>query len=137
MKKQQGMTLIEVLIAGIILFIAIAALTFVARVQVEHQERFTKTIRQAYLAEFFIDDIRYRLNFTDQRSGVINYRGVEYDWTATLKKEDDVVVTVLPEESMEQGRGIAKLFEVQIKRNEAGRQLMVFSFTELTWKPGR
>ena len=102
MIHQRGMTLIEVLIAGIILFIAIAALSFVARVQVEHQIRFEKTIEQAYLSEFLVDKVKYHLNYTEQQSGTIDYRGQLFEWRAKLSKQKSVVMGVSPEDNFDQ-----------------------------------
>ena len=135
MIHQRGMTLIEVLIAGIILFIAIAALSFVARVQVEHQIRFEKTIEQAYLSEFLVDKVKYHLNYTEQQSGTIDYRGQLFEWRAKILKQKSVVMGGSPEDNFDQGRGVAQLYSVDISRVEHNKSVKVLNFTQLVWKP--
>ena len=55
--KQQGMTLIEVMIASVILFISISTISMVARTKMLNENKLNTSIKQAYLSEFIIDEI--------------------------------------------------------------------------------
>ena len=62
----RGMTLIEVLIAGIILFIAIAAGSLVAKTNFLYQQRTAQTVEQQYQIHSVMEQIEYAIHLANK-----------------------------------------------------------------------
>ncbi|MCF2862038.1 prepilin-type N-terminal cleavage/methylation domain-containing protein [Pseudoalteromonas sp. MM17-2] len=78
--KAQGMTLIEVLIASLILFIAISAMTFVMRSSLLHEGRLNRAVELGLVAELLKDQITYEYTQQQQTQGQWRFKARNYQW---------------------------------------------------------
>ncbi|EWH04898.1 hypothetical protein AT00_17260 [Pseudoalteromonas lipolytica SCSIO 04301] len=120
LKFNKGMTLIEVLIASIILFIAISALSFVSRSMLLHESRLERAIDRALLAELIKDEVSYRYQYEKQNTGTYTLDDHEYQWRVDVLDEKPPVRFISSEsesnENQQNGRVI--LYSVVILDND-------------------
>jgi hypothetical protein len=133
--KQQGMTLVEVLIAGIILFIAISAISLVARTKILNERRLASAIEQAYLAELSPDIINYHLKYTRQRQGEIIIAGKRYQWVAViLQSAEPQLILDNNANSDEMNSTSAVLFNLyNVVISDVEHEKNIFEFNTLQW----
>lgn len=130
--KQQGMTLVEVLIAGIILFISISAISLVARTKILNEQKLAKAIEHAYLAEFSNGSIKYYLSHTDVREGNIRIANTLYQWSAKIESAMPPMIGLDNGEDMATtSLHLLTLYNVVI--NAVGTERKVYGYTELVW----
>ena len=125
--KQKGMTLVEVLIAGIILFISISVISMVARTKILNEQKLVKTINTSYLAEYSQTTIKYHLKHTEERQGSILIAGTEYLWNSQLKETKPFVFGLNPDDN--NAGNPLKLYAVVFTR--VGSQKIVLEFLQL------
>ena len=128
--KQQGMTLVEVLIAGIILFISISAISMVARTKILNEARLARAIEYAYLAEFSQGTIKYHLKYTSEREGRLIIGNTEYQWNALIESARAAVV------GLDDSEGVSTPSEVlltlyKVVVTPLGSEKKVYEYTEL------
>lgn len=130
--KQQGMTLIEVLISGIILFISISVISMVARTKILNEQRLARAIEHAYLVEFSQGTIKYHLKYTKERTGRLFIANTEYQWSAQIESaspaktgldDSDAISTITDV--------VLTLYKVTITL--VGSEKKLYEFNELQW----
>lgn len=133
MYKQRGMTLIEVLIAGMILFISISAISLVARTKILNQQKLIRATESAYVAEYAVDTIKYQLKYTSNREGQLAIANRDYQWTAHITH------SMPPRRVLEESDGVSSnnndlllLYTMTISEIESSRA--TFEFSELVWE---
>ena len=131
--KQKGMTLIEVLIAGIILFISISAISLVARTKILNQQKLMRATETAYLAEYSKDIIKYHLTQSKVREGVITVASRDYQWLAIIDK------SAPPRRVLEDADGAGSsardlLLLYRITIGPVGTEQITFEYSELVWE---
>lgn len=134
LKYSQGMTLIEVLIASVILFIAVSVMSFVARSSSLHEKRLIDNIDYAILAEFIKDEVSYQYQYENKSQGSYKVGASEYQWRAEVVEAKAPIRYISSEfsgESNPQG-GELVLYEIKVSLNTQKKQLM--SFKDVYWK---
>ncbi|WP_448563804.1 hypothetical protein [Thalassotalea ganghwensis] len=127
------MTLIEVLIAGIILFISISAISLVARTKILNQQKLMRATETAYLAEYSRDIIKYHLKHSDVREGQITLGQQEYQWLAIADRSAPPRrVLEESEGSAHANRDLLLLYTVTI--TPTGTKNGAFTYKELVWE---
>jgi len=134
--KQEGMTLVEVLIAGIILFISISVISIVARTKILNEQKLVKAIERAYLAEYTHSSIKYYLKYTQEKQGRFFIGNKEYVWISEFKEAKPYMMTFINEggdESYVEGDtdNLLTLYDVVIKHVDIDKP--VYRYTELIW----
>jgi len=132
--KQQGMTLVEVLIASIILFISISVISMVARTKILNEQKLIKAINQAYLAEFSQGTIKYHLQYTQDRQGRIVIAGNTYLWSAQIKDAKPAMRALVNSDGNEVSSNDSLLTIYSVVITREGSEKQVFEFAQLLWK---
>ena len=131
--KQRGMTLVEVLISGIILFISISVISMVARTKTLNEERLVKAIEHAYIAEYSIATIKYHLEYTKKKYGKLLVNGIEYNWHAFVENTSPPLRGLNNAEGgSSKQSGLLTLYKVTITL--AGKEKPIYEFSEYFWK---
>lgn len=128
------MTLIEVLIASIILFIAVSSLSFVTRTSSLHDLRLDKTIDRALLAEFIKDEVAYQFQYENNLKGVYQINNQKYNWQVTVLSEREPLRAISAESGSEGqiNPGTVILYEINITRDNVENKLL--SVKDVYWK---
>ncbi|GAA0815188.1 hypothetical protein GCM10009111_13130 [Colwellia asteriadis] len=126
------MTLVEVLIAGIILFIAISAISMVARTKILNEQRLARAVEHAYLTEFSHGRIKYYLTHTDIREGNIRIANTQYQWRALAKNASPPMIGLDNGEGMA-GASLHLLTLYNVIVSHVGTNKKVYGYTELVW----
>jgi len=85
--KQQGFTLIEVLVAGLILIIVISTMTYVYRTAVLSSTKASNSVKLSGSVGLILTSIQSRIrgnHATEPMSGQGVINGVKYQWQSTL-----------------------------------------------------
>ncbi|QBG35303.1 hypothetical protein [Litorilituus sediminis] len=125
------MTLIEVLIAGIILFISISAISLVARTKILNQQKLMRATETSYLAEYSADIVKYHLMYTQIRDGEIKIANRSYQWQASVDKSARPR-RVLDESEGAHNQDLLLLYRVTI--GSADTKDIVLEYSELIWE---
>lgn len=126
------MTLVEVLVAGIILFISISAISMVARTKILNEQKLARAIEHAYLAEFSYGSIKYYLSHTDVREGNIRIANTQYQWRAQVESAKPPMIGLDSGEDMAATSfHLLTLYNVVI--SAVGTERAVYGYTELVW----
>lgn len=132
--KQKGMTLVEVLIAGIILFISISTISLVARTKLLNEQRLAKAIEYAYLAEYSIDAIKYHLEYTNTRKGEFSIGKGNYLWHASIADSKAPMRTLNSSEPTNASpTDILKLYKVTIT-SANNKDKAIYEYFDLIWE---
>lgn len=128
------MTLIEVLIASIILFIAVSSLSFVTRTSSLHDLRLDKTIDRALLAEFIKDEVAYQFQYENNRKGVYQINNQKYNWQVTVLSEREPLRAISTESSNgnQINAGLVILYEINITMDNMDKTIL--SVKDVYWK---
>lgn len=134
--KQQGFTLIEVLIAGFILFIVLVTVSQVYQAANRSSERATAMVTMQGVTPLLLDTIRFRIREANseepmEQEGILN--GVIFQWRASIVQRGAPPDRI----DVEQGEMISfedKFFlwqvDLTLKLENTERS---FEFQELTW----
>ncbi len=130
--NDQGFTLLEVLIAGVILFITVAAATSVFSSAVKSKLAASSTIKSSVYAKYIASNISFLMQ-QGERSGSSNFDGVNYSWRA--QQSDRKPIRQIPQEgsSSQSVNGNAILWRVELQLEEQHRA-QNFSFAVTTWE---
>jgi len=126
--KQQGMTLIEVLIASTILFSVLALLSQVMVGALKSSEQAEKNINISYNMPFIVDKIKLEIKDDGSLSGNYSYSdSVSYRWQAQLNQQQPIYQTVMQNSS--NGRQV-KLYQIDltVKYNSLAKE---FTYLEV------
>ncbi|NHH89255.1 hypothetical protein IMPJCBKJ_01839 [Pseudoalteromonas sp. MB47] len=134
LKYNRGMTLIEVLIASVILFIAISAMSYVTRSTSLHEMRLSRHIDRALLGEFVKDYVAYQYQYNDSETGSYTINNSEFTWQVTVLDEKPPLRSISNEisDSDNQNTGNLILYEIQVKvKNE---EKVILRVKDVYWK---
>lgn len=131
--SQQGMTLIEVLIAGVILFLTLSSLAFVARTQMFYVERLERDTRQAYLKEFLADTSSYYIEHENTLKASLDIFETQYPWRAELIKKQAVYSAgqLEGQNEYDTGNGFLYMYQVSLLTSQ-NKQIAQYKY--LLWK---
>ena len=87
--KQSGFTLLEALIAGLILFICISAATRIFSSSLFSNSKATQEVVMSGYTSMFIDHIRFQLD-QGNISGKGHWMGVDFSWNAVQRQQKAV-----------------------------------------------
>jgi len=136
-KKQLGMTLIEVLIASVILFVAIGTVSGVHRV-LNHYQRLNMADYALLLSQqSFFDYLSYALD-QKKTSGTYDIGEYQLIWQSRLNKKAPVVKGFDPELGLENGYsnfGHVSLHDISYHLKQYPEKK--FEITKLVIKPGQ
>lgn len=118
MKQQAGLTLIEVLIASLILFMSLAVVSAIFRQNLDTQQRALMYLKHSEQFPNLLSQIRFRME-SGERSGQIMLGDSSYTWQATQLKEATAVGVADPETMVLTSDG-SKLvmWEIELLENE-------------------
>lgn len=118
MKQQAGLTLIEVLIASLILFMSLAVVSAIFRQNLDTQQKALSYLKHSQHFPNLLAQIRYRLE-AGERSGQITLEAQPYTWQATELKQA-VAVGVADPETMAVTSDGSRLvmWEIELLENE-------------------
>lgn len=138
LKYSQGMTLIEVLIASVILFIAVSAMSFVARSSTLHERRLINNIDRAMLAEFIKDEVSYKYQYENTSEGTYKIGINEFKWSVKAS-ESKLPMRFISSESpstadpsVNERDGNIVLYEVTVTSVTEDKKIM--SFKDVYWE---
>lgn len=134
-RKQQGFTLIEVLVASFILFLVIAAITMVYRGALLSSHKAEQVLRFSAMVEPISEQIRIQIKASEgsEMQGQGEMGEMSYTWSATVNQQ-----ATAPEQfnfesgEVEAGRVTFYLWhvEMQLQLKTSTRQ---YQFSELSW----
>lgn len=138
LKYSQGMTLIEVLIASVILFIAVSAMSFVARSSTLHERRLINNIDRAMLAEFIKDEVSYQYQYENTSEGTYKLGTSEFKWSVKALESKLPLRYISSESSgsadssVNEQEGNIVLYEVTVTSVTEDKKIM--SFKDVYWE---
>lgn len=132
LKYNRGMTLIEVLIASIILFIAISAMSYVARSASLHEMRLSRNIDRALLGEFIKDYVAYQYQYSGSEVGSYSINNSEFTWQVSVLDEKPPLRNISNEISDNKNTGTLILYEIQVKVKE--EEKVILRVKDVYWK---
>ncbi|MBF0370848.1 MAG: prepilin-type N-terminal cleavage/methylation domain-containing protein [Magnetococcales bacterium] len=130
-----GFSLLEVLVASVILFSAIAAATLVVRGAAISHDRARETIRLAETMTDLGDRIQLQL-LDGNKKGEGYQNGLYYQWQATLLKEE-VSYPRIDSDTLTEAHGLytVSLHQVELTLSPPGlAPPRTFSYQELAWR---
>ncbi|MCO6356667.1 hypothetical protein GBO14_18260 [Pseudoalteromonas shioyasakiensis] len=126
--KSKGMTLIEVLIASILLFIAISIMSFTFQSKVFAEKKLQESIRKAYLLEQVKGVAAYSVEFENKLQGNL---GDGYYWQAEIINSLPVVRTINVDRGLAPD-GTMQVFRVSIFIKSNSKSIL--SYEDFYWK---
>lgn len=127
------MTLIEVLIASLILFMAIGLSASVFRQSALLQNKVLSLVDQSDIKKRLVPKIMFELE-QDNISGEIVEEELTFLWVAKLKKVNGYVASYNPEGSSVVGTA-GKIEVYQVTVNSSHWRNWSFEYKELLWRP--
>lgn len=127
------MTLIEVLIASLILFMAIGLSASVFRQSALLQNKVLSLVDQSDIKKRLVPKIMFELE-QDKTSGEVLEEALTFSWIAKLEKANSYVASYNPEGSSVIGTaGKIKVYQVTVKSSHWKN--WSFEYEELLWRP--
>lgn len=124
------MTLIEVLIASIILFMVLGLVGVVYQQNYDTQRRTQQYLNEARAVQSLMAAIRFAL-LQGQVEGKLKSIGMSYQWKATLVEAKSEVSSISPETGLpENGIGKLNLFNILVTNDETQHD---FEFKQAIW----
>lgn len=128
----RGFTLIEVLVASFIMFLALTIFTSIYRSAMISTERATEVVASVSNTSVIVEKIAFKLRESsskNQLNGTESLFGEQYTWRASVKNEVRPPPRYFGKELI-QAEHSAKLWAVTVTLSSNGKQ---FSYEELTW----
>lgn len=127
------MTLIEVLIASLILFIAVSVMSFVARSSSLNEQRLIKNIERSVLSEYIKDSVSYYYQYENSNEGVYKLGTKEFNWRVEIIQSKPAMRAISSESSEQDSRdGVIILYQVIV--TPVGEKKAILSFKNVYWK---
>lgn len=122
------MTLIEVLIASIILFIAVSAISFVSRASMLHEQKLKNNISRGLLAEYIKDYVSYKYEHENVTQGVYKVGINEYRWKLEVIESKPVVRFISSEVAQTDSKkeDNLELYKVSVSKKESRKNNIEF-----------
>ena len=138
MARSRGFTLIEVMIASVILFASLVAITETYRTNVESSRRAEAVIRMATPLVLIVSEIRESLREDplDRRSGSGNLMGVSFRFEADISQFASALPAPDPEgATLDLPPKRFRLYDVRLTLTVPGIAEREFLYQELVWLP--
>jgi len=124
------MTLIEVLIASIILFMVLGLVGVVYQQNYDTQRRTQQYLKEARAVQSLMAAIRFALQ-QGEVAGKLKMIGMSYQWKATLIEAKPEINSISPETGLpENGIGKLNLFNIVVTNDETKHD---FEFKQAIW----
>nr|WP_268960332.1 MULTISPECIES: prepilin-type N-terminal cleavage/methylation domain-containing protein [Pseudoalteromonas] len=136
-KQQTGMTLIEVLIASVILFISISAISYVTQAMLLNERRLVTTAQQSYMLEYIQDEVRYQYEYNLQVEGEYKYDGESYYWRVEVVSEKPALTSVGGSESGETSNGTMILYKCAVFSQLLPAPKKITEFKNVFWREAK
>ncbi|MBH0057969.1 type II secretion system protein [Pseudoalteromonas sp. SWXJZ94C] len=132
MKHNKGMTLIEVLIASIILFIAVSAISFVMRSSLLHEKRLMNNVERGLLAEYIRDEVSYQYQYQNVSAGTYDIKNSTYTWVLSVLNSQPAIrfISSESENTTTTTDDNIVLYEVTVTKDDK----KILSFKDVYWK---
>lgn len=128
------MTLIEVLIASIILFMALGLVGVVYQQNFDTQRRAQQYLKEARVVQSLMAAIRFSLE-QGLVEGKLKMVGMSFQWKATLIEAKPEINSISPETGLpESGIGKLNLFNIVVTSDETQHD---FEFKQAIWLSNR
>ncbi|MEG3756683.1 prepilin-type N-terminal cleavage/methylation domain-containing protein [Pseudoalteromonas carrageenovora] len=134
MKYNKGMTLIEVLIASIILFIAVSAISFVSRASMLHEQKLRNNISRGLLAEYIKDYVSYKYEHENVTQGTYKIGINEYLWKLEVIESKPVVRFISSEVAQTDSKKDDNLELYKVTVSKKDQEKTILSFKDVYWK---
>ncbi|MEL0647372.1 type II secretion system protein [Pseudoalteromonas agarivorans] len=132
LKHNKGMTLIEVLIASIILFIAVSAISFVMRSSLLHEKRLINNVERGLLAEYIRDEVSYQYQYQNISTGTYDIKNSTYTWVLSVLDSKPAIRFISSEtdDTPSSSQDDIVLYEVVVTQGDK----KILSFKDVYWK---
>ena len=132
LKHNKGMTLIEVLIASIILFIAVSAISFVMRSSLLHEKRLMNNVERGLLAEYIRDEVSYQYQYQNVSTGTYDIKDSTYTWVLLVLNSQPAIrfISSESENTTTTTDDNIVLYEVTVTKGDK----KILSFKDVYWK---
>ncbi len=134
LRYSKGMTLIEVLIASIILFIAVSAISFVSRASMLHEQKLKNNISRGILAEHIKDFVSYKYQYENVAQGSYKLGTNEYKWNLEVIESKPVVRVISSEMTQDAGKKEDNLVLYEVTIRDTKQEKQILSFKDVYWK---
>ncbi|CAH1568873.1 PilW family protein [Vibrio rotiferianus] len=129
MNKQTGFTLIEALVASMILFAVVTSMSMLYQGTLKAEYKAKQAIESASVVPFVLDQIRYQIRYEEAKQGEGTFQGVYFQWEASeLERKGGYFASGLEDEYGEQRERFV-LWSVTLKIDN--RAPIVYK--ELSW----
>ncbi|MET2847609.1 type II secretion system protein [Vibrio owensii] len=129
MNKQTGFTLIEALVASMILFAVVTSMSMLYQGTLKAEYKAKQAIESASVVPFVLDQIRYQIRYEKAKQGEGTFQGVYFQWEASeLERKGGYVPTGLEDEYGEQRERFV-LWSVTLKIDNR----VPIVYKELSW----
>lgn len=132
--QAKGFTLLEVLVAGFILFMSLSTATIVFTASTKSSASATNSIKISGYTPFIRNDIKIALTGEDRKtSGNGHFMGLTYDWRAQITDSDKATAVFLEESAgFEQDTRTITLWSVDLTVFN-GERAEDFHFLVTSW----
>ncbi|MCG7551813.1 MULTISPECIES: prepilin-type N-terminal cleavage/methylation domain-containing protein [Pseudoalteromonas] len=131
-KSNKGMTLIEVLIASILLFIAITSLTYVMRSYFLFESRLDRNLVRAKVVELALDEIQYQYQYLSKNKGELVVDGMVFNWGVEVLEKKKAQRVISDENGQSSEVGEIVLYEATVY--DALDEYEVAKFKDVFWQ---
>lgn len=131
-KANKGMTLIEVLIASILLFIAITSLTYVMRLYFLFESRLDRNLVRAKVVELALDEIQYQYQYLSKNKGELVVDGMVFNWGVEVLEKKKAQRVISDENGQSSEVGEIVLYEATVY--DALDEYEVAKFKDVFWQ---
>ena len=131
-KAQIGLTLIEVLIASMILFMTLGVVSAIFQQNIASQQLALKYVSVLDDYSSVVARINFQLETTEQRAGSMQFADDNvYEWSASVVSSASGLTQYSPEAgAAETAQGVYILYEVTVTDSKD----FSFNFRQLVWK---
>ncbi|WP_105167333.1 prepilin-type N-terminal cleavage/methylation domain-containing protein [Pseudoalteromonas sp. T1lg23B] len=131
---QQGMTLIEVLIASVILFISISAISYVSKAMMLNEMRLSRAAEHAFVFEYIQDEVSYRFEYEKQREGEYRFAGSTYFWQVEVLSEKPVMSELVVDGEGSAANGTMILYSTSVFSQLSPSPKKIAEFKSVYWR---
>ncbi|CAM4122460.1 prepilin-type N-terminal cleavage/methylation domain-containing protein [Pseudoalteromonas byunsanensis] len=128
------MTLIEVLIASVILFISISAISYVSKAMLLNEMRLARATKYAFAFEYIQDEVSYRFEYEKQREGEYEFAGSTYFWQVEVVSEKPVMSELVVDGEGSMSNGTMILYSTSVFSQLSPSPKKIAEFKSVYWR---